>query len=75
MSSAAYLACLSRVCSNVNGLRFYQAAFTLSQRAVRPCSGLLVFAAGFRQRWAVSIMAPYATYITYETTFLLGCVA
>ncbi|MDF1620592.1 ABC transporter permease [Pseudothioclava nitratireducens] len=50
----------------------------LSQRArflaalVRPLIWLLVFAAGFRAALGLSIIAPYQTYITYETYILPG---
>ncbi|OCX62262.1 multidrug ABC transporter permease [Thioclava sp. SK-1] len=50
----------------------------LNQRArffaalVRPLVWLLIFAAGFRAALGLSIIAPYQTYITYETYIIPG---
>lgn len=71
MSPAAYLACLNGVLKR-EWLRFYQQRTRLLSALVRPLLWLTVFAAGFRAALGVSIMAPYDTYITYETYILPG---
>ncbi|WP_136635122.1 ABC transporter permease [Pseudooceanicola onchidii] len=53
-------------------LRFVHQRERFIAALVRPLVWLLVFAAGFRAALGVSIIAPYATYITYETYIVPG---
>ncbi|QTF94517.1 MAG: ABC transporter permease [Halomonas sp. BM-2019] len=53
-------------------LRFWQQRTRFASALVRPLLWLIVFAAGFRHVLGVSIMAPYPTYITYETYIVPG---
>jgi ABC-2 type transport system permease protein len=57
--------------------RFLQQRSRLLSALVRPLLWLVVFAAGFRAALGISIIPPYATYITYEvyiTPGLLGVI-
>ncbi len=57
--------------------RFLQQRSRLASALVRPLLWLVVFAAGFRAALGISIIEPYATYITYEvyiTPGLLGVI-
>ncbi|ROU00683.1 multidrug ABC transporter permease [Marinobacter sp. R17] len=53
-------------------LRFWQQRTRFASALVRPLLWLAVFAAGFRAVLGVSIIPPYATYITYETYIAPG---
>ncbi len=53
-------------------LRFIHQRTRFLSALVRPLLWLVVFAAGFRAALGVSIIPPYATYITYETYILPG---
>ncbi|PWE32552.1 multidrug ABC transporter permease [Maritimibacter sp. 55A14] len=53
-------------------LRFAQQRERFIAALVRPLVWLLVFAAGFRAALGLSIIAPYQTYITYETYIVPG---
>jgi ABC-2 type transport system permease protein len=63
----------------VIGMRELRRFFTQRGRflsaLVRPLVWLLIFATGFRAALGVSIIAPYQTYITYETYILPGLCA
>jgi ABC-2 type transport system permease protein len=52
--------------------RFLQQRGRFISALVRPLLWLIVFAAGFRSVLGVSIIAPYTTYVTYETYVLPG---
>ena len=52
--------------------RFVQQRGRFVSALVRPLLWLVVFAAGFRSVLGVSIIPPYATYVTYETYVLPG---
>ncbi len=52
--------------------RFWQQRTRFASALVRPLLWLLVFAAGFRAVLGISIIAPYQTYITYETYIVPG---
>jgi ABC-2 type transport system permease protein len=52
--------------------RFLQQRGRFVSALVRPLLWLIVFAAGFRSVLGVSIIAPYTTYVTYETYVLPG---
>lgn len=52
--------------------RFLQQRGRFISALVRPLLWLVVFAAGFRSVLGVSIIPPYATYVTYETYVLPG---
>jgi ABC-2 type transport system permease protein len=52
--------------------RFVQQRGRFISALVRPLLWLIVFAAGFRSVLGVSIIAPYTTYVTYETYVLPG---
>ena len=54
------------------GLRFIHQRERFVAALVRPLVWLLVFAAGFRAALGLSIIPPYATYITYETYIVPG---
>lgn len=53
-------------------LRFLHQRERFIAALVRPLVWLLVFAAGFRAALGISIIAPYETYITYETYIVPG---
>ncbi len=53
-------------------LRFVHQRERFIAALVRPLVWLLVFAAGFRAALGLSIIAPYKTYITYETYIVPG---
>lgn len=53
-------------------LRFVHQRERFIAALVRPLVWLLVFAAGFRAALGLSIIAPYQTYITYETYIVPG---
>lgn len=53
-------------------LRFVHQRERFIAALVRPLVWLLVFAAGFRAALGISIIAPYETYITYETYIVPG---
>lgn len=53
-------------------LRFIHQRERFIAALVRPLVWLLVFAAGFRAALGLSIIAPYQTYITYETYIVPG---
>lgn len=53
-------------------LRFLHQRERFISALVRPLVWLLVFAAGFRAALGLSIIPPYATYITYETYIVPG---
>lgn len=71
MNLRAYLACLGGILQR-EWLRFILQRSRFLSALVRPLLWLLVFAAGFRAALGVSIIAPYDTYITYETYILPG---
>lgn len=52
--------------------RFTQQSGRLLSALVRPLLWLVVFAAGFREVFGVSIIPPYETYITYQEYVLPG---
>ncbi len=56
-------------------LRFVHQRERFIAALVRPMVWLLVFAAGFRAALGLSIIAPYQTYITYETYIVPGLCA
>ena len=79
MSNAAatfsgYLICLRGVLWR-ESLRFFQQRERFAAALVRPLVWLLIFGAGFRSVLGVSIIAPYETYITYETYIVPGLAA
>ena len=53
-------------------LRFFQQRGRFFAALVRPLIWLLIFAAGFRTVLGLSIIAPYQTYISYETYIIPG---
>ncbi|QLC74761.1 ABC transporter permease [Pseudomonas sp. LPB0260] len=53
-------------------LRFVLQRSRFLSALVRPLLWLLVFAAGFRAALGIAIIAPYDTYITYETYIVPG---
>jgi ABC-2 type transport system permease protein len=53
-------------------LRFVLQRSRFFSALVRPLLWLLVFAAGFRAALGIAIIAPYDTYITYETYIVPG---
>ncbi len=67
----AYWECLRGVLLR-EWLRFAQQRTRLLSALVRPLLWLLVFAAGFRAALGIAIIAPYDTYITYETYIVPG---
>ena len=71
MSPHHYLACMAGILQR-EWLRFFLQRSRFFSALVRPLLWLLVFAAGFRAALGVSIIAPYSTYITYETYILPG---
>ena len=56
-------------------LRFWQQRERFLSALVRPLLWLFIFAAGFRAALGVSIIPPYATYITYDVYMLPGLAA
>ena len=56
-------------------LRFLQQRERFLSALVRPLLWLFIFAAGFRAALGVSIIPPYATYITYDVYMLPGLAA
>jgi ABC-2 type transport system permease protein len=56
-------------------LRFVQQRARFFAALVRPLIWLFVFAAGFRAALGLSIIPPYATYVTYEVYITPGLVA
>ena len=56
-------------------LRFIHQRERFIAALVRPLVWLLIFAAGFRAALGLSIIPPYATYITYETYIVPGLCA
>lgn len=56
-------------------LRFLQQRARFVAALVRPLLWLLVFAVGFRAALGVSIVPPYATYVTYDVYIAPGLVA
>ncbi len=56
-------------------LRFIHQRERFVAALVRPLVWLLIFAAGFRATLGLSIIAPYKTYITYETYIVPGLCA
>jgi ABC-2 type transport system permease protein len=67
----AYLTVLIAIIAR-EALRFIHQRERFIAALVRPLVWLLVFAAGFRAALGVSIIAPYQTYITYETYIVPG---
>lgn len=67
----AYLISLYAI-SLREALRFVHQRERFVAALVRPLVWLLVFAAGFRAALGISIIAPYQTYITYETYIVPG---
>jgi ABC-2 type transport system permease protein len=67
----AYLTSLYAI-SLREALRFVHQRERFVAALVRPLVWLLVFAAGFRAALGISIIAPYQTYITYETYIVPG---
>ncbi len=55
-------------------LRFLQQRSRFFGALVRPLIWLMVFAAGFRAALGISIIPPYATYITYEVYIVPGLI-
>src|SRR3990167_10630210 len=62
----AYWYCLQCIVQR-EWLRFVLQRSRFFSALVRPLLWLLVFAAGFRAALGIAIIAPYDTYITYET--------
>lgn len=56
-------------------LRFFQQRERFFAALVRPLVWLLIFAVGFRAALGVSIIPPYATYITYDVYIVPGLIA
>ncbi len=56
-------------------LRFFHQRERFVAALVRPLIWLLVFAAGFRAVLGISMVEPYATYITYEVYIVPGLIA
>jgi ABC-2 type transport system permease protein len=71
---SAYLTCLKGILVR-ELLRFLHQRERFFGALVRPLVWLFVFAAGFRAALGISIIAPYETYITYETYIVPGLVA
>ncbi len=68
---SAYLIALRAIVLR-EALRFVHQRERFVAALVRPLVWLLVFAAGFRAALGLSIIAPYQTYITYETYIVPG---
>jgi len=73
-SPGLYWICLKGVVWR-EALRFVHQRERFFAALVRPLVWLLIFAAGFRSILGISIVAPYDTYITYETYIVPGLVA
>ncbi|MBW3566409.1 MAG: ABC transporter permease [Proteobacteria bacterium] len=71
MKTAHALSALIAVC-NREVQRFVRQRSRLLSALVRPLLWLVVFAAGFRNIFGVSIIPPYETYITYQEYVLPG---
>ena len=71
---SGHLICLRGVLWR-ESLRFFQQRERFAAALVRPLVWLLIFGAGFRSVLGVSIIAPYETYITYETYIVPGLAA
>lgn len=67
----AYWQCLRGIVLR-EWLRFVLQRTRFLSALVRPLLWLLVFAAGFRAALGISVIAPYDTYITYETYIVPG---
>jgi ABC-2 type transport system permease protein len=67
----AYWQCLCGIVLR-EWLRFVLQRTRFLSALVRPLLWLLVFAAGFRAALGIAIIAPYDTYITYETYIVPG---
>jgi ABC-2 type transport system permease protein len=67
----AYWQCLRGIVLR-EWLRFVLQRTRFLSALVRPLLWLLVFAAGFRAALGIAIIAPYDTYITYETYIVPG---
>jgi ABC-2 type transport system permease protein len=67
----AYWYCLKGIVLR-EWLRFVLQRSRFLSALVRPLLWLLVFAAGFRAALGIAIIAPYDTYITYETYIVPG---
>tara|TARA_R110000868_G_scaffold188512_3_gene431283 strand:+ start:14133 stop:14927 length:795 start_codon:yes stop_codon:yes gene_type:complete len=67
----AYWYCLQGIMQR-EWLRFVLQRSRFFSALVRPLLWLLVFAAGFRAALGIAIIAPYDTYITYETYIVPG---
>jgi len=67
----AYWQCLRGIVLR-EWLRFVLQRSRFLSALVRPLLWLLVFAAGFRAALGISVIAPYDTYITYETYIVPG---
>ncbi|MDX1366014.1 ABC transporter permease [Pseudomonas sp.] len=67
----AYWYCLQGIVQR-EWLRFVLQRSRFFSALVRPLLWLLVFAAGFRAALGIAIIAPYDTYITYETYIVPG---
>ena len=67
----AYITSLTAIVLR-EALRFIHQRERFVAALVRPLVWLLVFAAGFRAALGLSIIAPYQTYITYETYIVPG---
>jgi ABC-2 type transport system permease protein len=67
----AYWVCLRGIVLR-EWLRFVLQRTRFLSALVRPLLWLLVFAAGFRAALGIAIIAPYDTYITYETYIVPG---
>ena len=63
---SAYWYCLAGIVQR-EWLRFVLQRSRFLSALVRPLLWLLVFAAGFRAALGIAIIAPYDTYIPYET--------
>lgn len=66
-----YLVCMKAIVTR-EALRFLSQRERFLAALVRPLVWLVVFAAGFRAALGLSIMPPYATYITYEVYIVPG---
>src|SRR5437588_7724202 len=73
-SAAQYAICLKGIVWR-EGLRFLHQRERFVSALVRPLVWLFIFAAGFRQVLAISIIPPYETYILYEVYIAPGLMA
>ncbi len=69
----AYLRALRAIVAR-EALRFVNQRSRFLAALVRPLVWLVVFAAGFRAALGLSIIPPYATYITYEVYIVPGLI-